>query len=112
MNYYLDLVSGLLIKYFKLIEQESECHKLPEGTIACIPMVLLNLRLSLIRIQGMFRDPGIYITFVKLINLIKTNEKYIRRTQLFGKSEVKELGVLVKSFNDFKTEIANCNEVV
>ena len=112
VNYYLDLVSGLLIKYFKLIEQESECHKLPEGTVACIPMVLLNLRLSLIRIQGMFRDPGIYMAFVKLINLIKTNEKSIRRTQLFGKSEVKELGVLVKSFNDFKTEIANCNEVV
>ena len=57
VNYYLGLVSGLLIKYFKLIEQESECHKLPEGTVACIPMVLLNLRLSLIRIQGMFRDP-------------------------------------------------------
>lgn len=50
VNYYLGLVSGLLIKYFKLIEQESECHKLPEGTVACIPMVLLNLRLSLLRI--------------------------------------------------------------
>lgn len=112
VNYYLGLVSGLLIKYFKLIEQESECHKLPEGTVACIPMVLLNLRLSLIRIQGMFRDPGIYIAFVKLINQIEKNEASIRRTQLFNKSDVKELGTLVKSFNDFKTEIANCKEVV
>lgn len=112
VNYYLGLVSGLLIKYFKLIEQESECHKLPEGTIACIPMVLLNLRLSLLRIQGMFRDPGIYIAFVKLINQIEKNEASIRRTQLFNKSDVKELGTLVKSFNDFKTEIANCKEVV
>lgn len=112
VNYYLGLVSGLLIKYFKLIEQESECHELPEGTVACIPMVLLNLRLSLIRIQGMFRDPGIYIAFVKLINQIEKNEASIRRTQLFNKSDVKELGTLVKSFNDFKTEIANCKEVV
>lgn len=112
VNYYLGLVSGLLIKYFKLIEQESECHKLPEGTVACIPMVLLNLRLSLLRIQGMFRDPGIYIAFVKLINQIEKNEASIRRTQLFNKSDVKELGTLVKSFNDFKTEIANCKEVV
>lgn len=112
VNYYLGLVSGLLIKYFKLIEQECECHKLPEGTVACIPMVLLNLRLSLIRIQGMFRDPGIYIAFVKLINQIEKNEASIRRTQLFNKSDVKELGTLVKSFNDFKTEIANCKEVV
>lgn len=112
VNYYLGLVSGLLIKYFKLIEQESECHELPEGTVACIPMVLLNLRLSLIRIQGMFRDPGIYITFVKLINQIEKYEASIRRTQLFNKSDVKELGTLVKSFNDFKTEIANCKEVV
>ena len=112
VNYYLGLVSGLLIKYFKLIEQESECHKLPEGTVACIPMVLLNLRLSLIRIQGMFRDLGIYIAFVKLINQIEKNEASIRRTQLFNKSDVKELGTLVKSFNDFKTEIANCKEVV
>lgn len=112
VNYYLGLVSGLLIKYFKLIEQESECHKLPEDTVACIPMVLLNLRLSLIRIQGMFRDPGIYIAFVKLINQIEKNEASIRRTQLFNKSDVKELGTLVKSFNDFKTEIANCKEVV
>lgn len=112
VNYYLGLVSGLLIKYFKLIEQESECHKLPEGTVACIPMVLLNLRLSLIRIQGMFRDPGTYIAFVKLINQIEKNEASIRRTQLFNKSDVKELGTLVKSFNDFKTEIANCKEVV
>lgn len=112
VNYYLGLVSGLLIKYFKLIEQESECHKLPEATVACIPMVLLNLRLSLLRIQGMFRDPGIYIAFVKLINQIEKNEASIRRTQLFNKSDVKELGTLVKSFNDFKTEIANCKEVV
>lgn len=112
VNYYLGLVSVLLIKYFKLIEQESECHKLPEGTVACIPMVLLNLRLSLLRIQGMFRDPGIYIAFVKLINQIEKNEASIRRTQLFNKSDVKELGTLVKSFNDFKTEIANCKEVV
>ena len=112
VNYYLGLVSGLLIKYFKLIEQESECHELPEGTVACIPMVLLNLRLSLIRIQGMFRDPGIYIAFLKLINQIEKNEASIRRTQLFNKSDVKELGTLVKSFNDFKTEIANCKEVV
>ena len=112
VNYYLGLVSGLLIKYFKLIEQESECHNLPEGTVACIPMVLLNLRLSLLRIQGMFRDPGIYIAFVKLINQIEKNEASIRRTQLFNKSDVKELGTLVKSFNDFKTEIANCKEVV
>ena len=112
VNYYLGLVSGLLIKYFKLIEQESECHKLPEGTVACIPMVLLNLRLSLIRIQGMFRDPGIYLAFARLIKLIEKNEASIRKTQLFGKSEVKELGILVKSFNDFKTEIANCKEVV
>lgn len=112
VNYYLGLLSGLLIKYFKLIEQESECHELPEGTVACIPMVLLNLRLSLIRIQGMFRDPGIYIAFVKLINQIEKNEASIRRTQLFNKSDVKELGTLVKSFNDFKTEIANCKEVV
>ena len=112
VNYYLGLVSGLLIKYFKLIEQESECHKLPEGTVACIPMVLLNLRLSLIRIQGMFRDPGIYLAFARLIKLIEKNEASIRKTQLFGKSEVKELGFLVKSFNDFKTEIANCKEVV
>lgn len=112
VNYYLSLVSGLLIKYFKLIEQESECHKLPEGTIACIPMVLLNLRLSLIRIQGMFRDPGIYIAFVKLIKQIEKSEASIRRTQLFGQNDVKELGIMVKSFNDFKTEIANCKEVV
>ena len=112
VNYYLGLVSGLLIKYFKLIEQESECHKLPEGTVACIPMVLLNLRLSLIRIQGMFRDPGIYLAFARLIKLIEKNEASIRKTQLFSKSEVKELGFLVKSFNDFKTEIANCKEVV
>lgn len=112
VNYYLGLVSGLLIKYFKLIEQESECHKLPEGTIACIPMVLLNLRLSLIRIQGMFRDPGIYIAFVKLIKQIEKSEASIRRTQLFGQNDVKELGIMVKSFNDFKTEIANCKEVV
>lgn len=112
VNYYLGLVSGLLIKYFKLVEQESECHKLPEGTIACIPMVLLNLRLSLIRIQGIFRDPGIYIAFVKLITQIKKCEASIRKTQLFDKSDVNELGVLVKSFNDFKTEIANCKEVV
>ena len=112
VNYYLGLVSGLLIKYFKLIEQESECHKLPEETVACIPMVLLNLRLSLIRIQGMFRDPGMFTAFVRLSKLIKKNEESIRRTQLFGKSELKGLGVLVKSFNDFKTEIANCNEVV
>ena len=112
VNYYLGLVSGLLIKYFKLIEKESECHKLPEGTVACIPMVLLNLRLSLIRIQGMFRDPGIFIAFARMIKLIERNEATIRKTQLFGKSEVKELGILVKSFNNLKTEIANCNEVV
>ena len=112
VNYYLGLVSGLLIKYFKLIEQESECHKLPEGTVACIPMVLLNLRLSLIRIQGMFRDPGIFIAFARMTKLIERNEATIRKTQLFGKSEVKELGILVKSFNNLKTEIANCNEVV
>ena len=112
VNYYLGLVSGLLIKYFKLIEKESECHKLPEGTVACIPMVLLNLRLSLIRIQGMFRDPGIFIVFARMIKLIERNEATIRKTQLFGKSEVKELGILVKSFNNLKTEIANCNEVV
>ena len=112
VNYYLGLVSGLLIKYFKLIEQESECHKLPEGTVACVPMVLLNLRLSLIRIQGMFRDPGIFIAFARMTKLIERNEATIRKTQLFGKSEVKELGILVKSFNNLKTEIANCNEVV
>ena len=112
VNYYLGLVSGLLIKYFKLIDKESECHKLPEGTVACIPMVLLNLRLSLIRIQGMFRDPGIFIAFARMIKLIERNEATIRKTQLFGKSEVKELGILVKSFNNLKTEIANCNEVV
>lgn len=112
VNYYLGLVSGMLIKYFKLIEQESECHKLPDGTVACIPMVLLNLRLSLIRIQGMFRDPGIFIAFARMIKLIERNEATIRKTQLFGKSEVKELGILIKSFNNFKTEIVNCNEVV
>lgn len=60
----------------------------------------------------MFRDPGIYLAFARLIKLIEKNEASIRKTQLFGKSEVKELGILVKSFNDFKTEIANCKEVV
>ena len=112
VNYYLSLVSTALVEYFNLIEKERECHNLPGDTVSCIPMVLLNLRLSLIRIQGMFRDPGIYIEFVKLIRLIEKVEASIRKTQLFGKSNVEELRRLVISFNKFRIEAENCKEVV
>ena len=112
ISYYLGLTSNLLAEYFKLIEQEHERHQLRKANISCIPMVLLNLRMSIIRLQGVLHDPVIYIKYEELKGKIETVETSIRRDPLFGQDNLADLNTLIKQFNEFKSEIDRCKEIV
>lgn len=112
ISYYLSLTSNLLAEYFKLIEQEHERHQLRKANISCIPMVLLNLRMSIIRLQGVLHDPVIYIKYEELKGKIETVETSIRRDPLFGQDNLADLNTLIKQFNEFKSEIDRCKEIV
>lgn len=112
ISYYLGLTSNLLAEYFKLIEQEHERHQLRKANISCIPMVLLNLRMSIIRLQGVLHDPIIYIKYEELKGKIETLETSIRRDPLFGQDNLADLNTLIKQFNEFKSEIDRCKEIV
>ena len=112
ITYYLRLISAMLTEYFRLIEKESETHQLHEATIACMPMVLLNLRMSIIRLQGVLRDPIIYIKYEALKKNIENLETSIRRDHMLCESEVAALKNLIKEFNEFKAEIERCKEIV
>lgn len=112
ISYYLGLVSNLLIKYFELINKESKNNCISRETVECVPMVLLNLRLAMIRLQGAFRDPSLYIDFIRLMKQIEKNESAIRRTKLLDCEKVQELAALINQFNNFKAQIDNCKEVV
>lgn len=112
ISYYLGLISNMLSEYFRLIERESETHQLCESTITCIPMVLLNLRMSIIRLQGILRDPIIYIKYETLKKNIENLETSIRRSHLLCESDVSALRKLRKDFNEFKAEIDRCKEIV
>lgn len=112
ISYYLELVSNLLVEYLKMIRQEYGHHNLSKTTVDCIPMVLLNLRLSMIRIQGVFRDPSVYVEFVWLIKEIETNESNIRRAKLLDCRNLECLAALIERFNVFKTHVNSCKDVV
>lgn len=112
ISYYLGLISNMLSEYFRLIERESEIHQLCESTIACIPMVLLNLRMSIIRLQGILRDPIIYIKYETLKKNIENLETSIRRNHLLCENDISALRKLMKDFNEFKAEIDRCKEIV
>lgn len=112
VTYYLRLISAMLTEYFRLIEKESETHQLHEATIACIPMVLLNLRMSIIRLQGILRDPIVYIKYEALKKNIEKLETSIRRNHMLCESEVTGLKGLMKEFNEFKAEIERSKEIV
>lgn len=112
ISYYLGLISNMLSEYFRLIEQESETHQLHGATITCIPMMLLNLRMSIIRLQGILRDPIIYIKYETLKKNIENLETSIRRSHLLCENDVSALRKLMKDFNEFKAEIDRCKEIV
>lgn len=110
LSYYLHIMSELLGNYTASIEKENAKHELPKTMITHIPMVLLNLRLALVRIQGISNKYDVHIFFYELTLYIKNTEEIIRKRQSLENDFVFKLKKILGDFNELISMLDNCNE--